>query len=193
MPMPLLSSKVRYRFFLFYSEHTCSQVTVALTVMLLCTRLGALSRNQSGLPSRSSRTRYPLRIKSQRKLRFPFTVWGREKVSSFHPLISVVRWRSNACPSGFSSESYYSHSFTRFMSWMDTLHSTDLTSVLDYRLRSTHSTSKRVSPSLPVISISFIVTTGVSVAPVPLTASERIAVFASVTCRMHFQPSRYRY
>ena len=30
---------------------------IALTVMLLCTRLGALSRNQSGLPSRSSRTR----------------------------------------------------------------------------------------------------------------------------------------
>ena len=40
-----------------------------------------------------------------------------------HPLISVVRCRSKACPSGFSSESYYSHSFTRFMSWIDILQS----------------------------------------------------------------------
>lgn len=91
MPMPLVSSKVRYRFFLESSAQTCWQVIVAVTAMPLCVRFGAFRRNQSFFPSLLRQIRYPLRMKAQRKFRTPLIVCGYVKDYSFQPEISVVR------------------------------------------------------------------------------------------------------
>lgn len=91
MPMPFVSSKVRYRFFLESSAQTCWQVIVAMTASPLWLRFGAFYRNQSFTPFRFTQIIYPLLMKAQRKFRTPLIVCGYVKDYSFQPEISVVR------------------------------------------------------------------------------------------------------